>query len=263
MSRTASAPIFALAAAFLAAGLSGCGSAKSAYPALRDIPPPPKELTPEAVRESLKADLSKDREGAGEGVGSQVPAKRREPAVPPKGPQGQSAHEGETGGLRGAECAPPGDGAQMGPTRIVQAIPPLRGTVRTPERLVPEGVTAATKLPQSGVLRVRFEPATADLSSAVLEELRLRSAMFLERGGGDILIDVRGAPPQTPNTVHSLERLQLGLRRASFIADYLIAQGVSSDRIKLLVTDADGATPAGAMIDGAQVTFVAGKRASP
>jgi outer membrane protein OmpA-like peptidoglycan-associated protein len=236
---------FALAA-LVATGLGGCGSSKSAYPALRDIPPPPAALTPEAVRESLKADLTKER--SGESAAPAGPKPRKEPAVPPKKPQGQSSslEDQEASAL---QCEAPGG------TRLAQAIPPLRGTLREPDRREPEGVTAATgKLPE-GPLQLRFEPGTADLAAAFLDALRARSAAFLAEGGGDVFIDVRGTPPEAPNAVRSLTRLQLGLRRASFVADYLIAQGIASERIKLLVTEADGKAGGNAELDGAQVIF--------
>lgn len=236
---------FALAA-LVAATLGGCGSTKSSYPALRDIPPAPAALTPEAVRESLKADLTKER--TGENAAPAGPRLRKEPAVPPKKPQGQSSSL-EDQEAEALQCEAPGS------TRLAQAIPPLRGTLREPDRLEPEGVTAAIPMPPEGPLRLRFEPGTADLTAAFLEALRARSAAFLAEGGGDVFIDVRGGPSEAPNAVRSLTRLQLGLRRASVVADYLIAQGIGSDRIKLLVTEADGTAGGNAETDGAQVIF--------
>ncbi|MFO1187496.1 MAG: hypothetical protein U1E87_08630 [Alphaproteobacteria bacterium] len=122
-------------------------------------------------------------------------------------------------------------------------------------------MTAATGARTPGPALLQFEPGTADLSATNLEGLRLRAASFLAQAGGSVLVDVRGTPPATPNAVRSLDGFQLGLRRASVIANYLIAQGIGSERIKLLVTDADGkASPVGG-VDGATVTFVSG--ASP
>ncbi len=225
----------------LALATAGCGSLaghSKTYPELRDIPPPPKAVTPQADRDKLKQNLANERDqtttlapdapDAGGAVPTPSPTPTsKQPAVPPK-PAPHAALELDTN-----EC-----GSAASAVQLAEAIPQLRGTLagdlrgRSPIR--GEGVTAATH-PRSDLVTLRFDPGSAELSAAAVAALRERALTL--GASGRVTVDARGgeASDFPRGAVRSLENLSLGLKRASAIANALIAFGVAPSRVEILV----------------------------
>jgi hypothetical protein len=245
-------------AAMLSAALAACASGGKTYPALRDVPAAPTGITSPADRTKLEEDLKRERDGTAAPGETQSPTPAaKPPAVPPKRPADHAS---------GVDPANPSVCGET-PLTLAQALPTLRGTLhgdlrrRLPRE--PEGVTGAVA-PMSGPLSLNFETGSAALSDPARDLLRERTLRFVAAGGGLISVDARGgaSAPAAVNAVRSLENLSLGLKRASAIADYLVALGVPADVIELLVANDAGVADISAqrvsLPDRAEVTFLTG-----
>ena len=218
------------------APLTGCSMlpGKSTFPRLRDIPLAPTSITSAPDRDHLKQELEQERVGAA-AVGAMrdqgTNSGKKQPAVPPRSqPHAQAPSEEETNICDGSSAR-----------QMAQAVPQLRGTITDnvkPGVLTPTGVTAAISDQRRLVLK--FPAGNSDLPPAEIVKLVPRAERFGTRRGA-VYIDERGggAAPATP--VRSLDELRLGLKRASGIASVLMSTGIVPARIKLLVTNADGA----------------------
>lgn len=250
----ASLPVLGLALA-----LGGCGSVfgyGETYPKLRDIPPPPTDVTPEDERERIKREL--DRERTDEDVAPTEPgaATGKPPAVPPKPkPQAFLAEDGGT-----SECKTIAEVIEAS-----KAIPRLRGTIAEPRpvRLAQAG-SGITGSIESAPVAIEFDPGSAELSASAVRTLDNEAARFMEGDAqGAVYVDSRGeARNYPPGAVRRLEGVSLALRRASAIANFLIAAGVPAERIEIL---AGGEEPslsspgARASADVARVRFELGR----
>jgi outer membrane protein OmpA-like peptidoglycan-associated protein len=256
--------------------LGGCGTligkAHGSYPNLRDMPSLPQNVSSESEREKILKQLEQDQD-----QDQSEPAKS--PAVPPL--PARSSAAGQTnicssdtqqvaanvptlrGTLHGS-WQPAAPAASPQPS----APPPPR-QVAQPARQAPiqgQGITASIVAPapaRPGVLVIGFGPGAAELTPEQRGQLYNAAARFILDGGDRVTIQSRGGKPGPTDHLppQPLESLSLGLRRASAIADVLVADGVSADRIHVSVLG-DRDVPqllmadwSAAGADGAVVTF--------
>jgi len=256
--------------------LGGCGllwgKSGGTYPNLRDMPSLPPNTTSDQERQRILKDL--EQEGQTGSSQATPPAPTKRPAVPP----GSSS---SAAGINLNECA--------SDAQVVQGLPALRGTlhnawrpaVAAPPTTVAsprpaksqvqtianpptgEGITGAISTSRPGLLIISFAPGASELNANDRGILYNAAAEFILNGGDRVTIRARGGKAETgaPSHAQPLESLSLGMRRASTIADVLVADGISADHIRIAAMG-DQEPPsfrasdwAAARTDGAIVTF--------